>query len=338
MSQKPLNIGIIGAGRIAQTVHIPAFAHIKKAEIAAIADIDEYRVRWVADRHNIPEIFTDYRDLLKSDHIQAVDVCAPTFLHHQIVLDALSAGKHVFCEKPMAVNLEHCQDMVDAAKANQRILMIGMNQRFRADVQILKSCLDAHEFGHVFYAKAGWLLGHNRWGRNLILPRTAESHSGALFDLGQQLLDLMLWLMNFPEIDSISGSLYNMDEAYSESDFAALFIRTKTNSTLILEVSWSLTSDTDFTYLSINGTDGLAALNPLRSHREMILLKNKDGSLVDITPTQHKRKDVYKQSYVMELSHFVDCVLVNRRPVSAGDEVIASMAILKPIYQNAKKG
>ncbi len=336
MSESNINIGIIGVGRTAQTVHLPAYQQIKQANILAIADIDETRVKWVASRSNIHHAYTDYRRLLENNDIQAVDVCVPTFLHHQVVMDSLAAGKHVFCEKPMALTLTHCRQMIAAAEKADRLLMIGVNQRYRPDVQMLKSWLDTKTLGKVYYIKAGWLFGLNRWETNPHLPRAVAAGSGALYDVGQPMLDLMLWLLDFPEIAEMNGSSFSLSE-FNESDFATVYLKTKDQTTLLLEVSWSLTSETDFTYLTVNGAKGMAALNPLRTNKDKIILKEKDGVLINVTPPIKTGKSVYLKSYEVELRHFIDCIASDRTPVSPGRQMLASMEILKQLFDADKK-
>lgn len=343
MTQKKLKIGIIGVGRIAQTVHLPIYKKMAHAEVVAIADVDETRATWVGKRYEIDKVYFNHTDLLAQPDVDAVAVCAPTYLHHELVMDALAAGKHVLCEKPMALTVAHCQEMVDAAEKAGKLLMIGMNQRYRPDVQLLKAHLETGEFGKIYYAKAGWLLGQNRWGAPGLIPRRAQSRSGTLFDLGLQILDLLLWLIDFPEPEATTMSTFSIANSQignvnplqtpggvvdSDSDFAALFVRTKDQTTLVLEVSWSLTSETDFTYVSLNGTSGMAALNPLRSAQDRIFLTDDGGQLKNTTPHLLKDKNVYQKSYQTELTHFVDCVLKNHTPISPGHQLLPSMKIL----------
>ena len=111
-----IGIGIIGAGSIASQAHIPGYAALpKKCRVVALADIDMDRAEKLAKDKGIPKAFEDYRQLLDLDEIDAVSVCTPPAVHAQATIDALEAGKHVMCEKPMAMNGEEASKMVKAA-------------------------------------------------------------------------------------------------------------------------------------------------------------------------------------------------------------------------------
>ncbi len=111
-----LKIGIIGVGAIAQRSHIPNFQKVNGAEILAVCDPIERKAKLVAEKWGIKYYFTNYKDLLSLDELDAVSVCTPNYFHAPITIDACDKGKHVLCEKPIATTLEDAQRMIDAAK------------------------------------------------------------------------------------------------------------------------------------------------------------------------------------------------------------------------------
>lgn len=112
---KTLKIGIIGCGSISKHRHLPEWAGNKFAEIVAVCDINEDRANLTAQQYNA-KAFTDYRELLALEEIDAVSVCTPNALHAPMSIDALNAGKHVLCEKPMATSKEEAEAMIQAAE------------------------------------------------------------------------------------------------------------------------------------------------------------------------------------------------------------------------------
>ena len=134
-----VKIGIIGCGGIANGKHMPALKKLKDVEMVAFCDIIEERAQKAAKEYGVPgaKVFTDYKELLKLD-LDVVHVLTPNKQHSFITVDALEAGKHVMCEKPMAINTVEAQKMLDAAKRTGKKLTIGYQSRFRQDSMYLK--------------------------------------------------------------------------------------------------------------------------------------------------------------------------------------------------------
>ena len=113
--KKKVKLGIIGAGAFSDT-HIKGISQTDNAEIVAICDLDIERAKSQAEKHNIPNYYQDYHELLAREDVEAVTLPLPDQVHRQVTVDALYAGKHVLCEKPMALSIEDCKAMNDAAK------------------------------------------------------------------------------------------------------------------------------------------------------------------------------------------------------------------------------
>ena len=133
--EKKLKIGIIGCGGIANGKHMPALKRIKEVEMVAFCDIIPERAEKAANKFGTPDakVYTDYKELLKDKSIDVVHVLTPNREHSFITVDALESGKHVMCEKPMAINSAEAQKMLDAARRTGKKLTIGYQNRFRAD-------------------------------------------------------------------------------------------------------------------------------------------------------------------------------------------------------------
>ena len=135
-----VRIGIIGCGGIANGKHMPSLKKLADVEMVAFCDIIVERAEKAAKEYGVEgaKVYTDYHELIARDDIDVVHVLTPNREHSQITVDALNAGKHVMCEKPMAINSAEAKRMLDAAKATGKKLTIGYQSRFRPDSMYLK--------------------------------------------------------------------------------------------------------------------------------------------------------------------------------------------------------
>lgn len=192
-----VKIGIIGCGGIANGKHLPALKKLPNVQMVAFCDIIKEKAEQAAKAYGTPDakVFTDYHDILKMDDIEVVHVLTPNRSHSFITVDALEAGKHVMCEKPMAINAEEAKKMVDAAKRTGKKLTIGYQNRQRPDSLYVKRECDEGTLGDIYYAKAIALRRRAvpTWG---VFLNEYEQGGGPLIDIGTHALDLTLWCMN----------------------------------------------------------------------------------------------------------------------------------------------
>lgn len=147
-----LKVAVIGCGSIAQYRHLPEYYSNKEVEIVAVCDIVAERAEEMAVQYGA-KAFTDYKDVVNLDEIDVVSVCLPNYLHAPVSIAALNAGKHVLCEKPMATSQEEAEAMIQAAKVNDKKLMIGHNQRFVSSHQKAKEIIELGKLGKIFSFK-----------------------------------------------------------------------------------------------------------------------------------------------------------------------------------------
>lgn len=331
MSKKVVKVAVVGAGGAAQVSHLPAAKRMPGVEVVALCDRDEEKAARVAQRFGIPRALENVDELLRDDELDALIVCTPNFLHAPISIAALESGKHVLCERPLARNAAEAEKMAQAAKRAGRVLMCALNHRFRADTQILKKFVDGRELGRVFYTKAGWLRQRAGWNSGEWRDRKRVSGGGVLMDLGVQMLDLSLWILGNPGVESVTASAHRPPQAEVEDSLSA-FLRLESGGTLTLEVTWGLLMEKDFAYCNLFGEGGAALWNPLRMHRAM------HGSLVNVTPEVDSPRNVYKQSVENQLAHFVDAVRKGTTPVASVQEALAVMRLVDAIYKSADSG
>jgi predicted dehydrogenase len=170
------------------------------------------------------------------------------------------------------------------------------------------------------------LSSNNPW-----ITRKEKAGGGVFLDIGIVLLDLVLWLTGYPDITRVNAKMYN-HRTKSVEDSCVVFLELKTGVSVVLEVSWSFPSE-DYFYCNFFGSNGSAAINPLR------ILKELHGSVVNVTPTKSETpKNLYKKSYENELRHFVGAVRGLHPVVSTADEAVHRMKIVDAIYKSAKRG
>lgn len=327
---KKIRLGVIGLGWVAQIFHLPILTKFEDVEVIAICDKDKSRAKTIADRFGIKQVFGDYEQMLAKAEIDAVVICTSTDTHLPITIASLESGKDVFVEKPIARRYSEAVQMAEKAKELKRNLMVGMNYRFRPDTMVLKSLIEKGEIGRIFFIKAGWLnklSSDNKW-----MTQKDKSGGGVFLDLGIVLLDLVLWMLNFPPIQRVSAKMYR-HKTKSVEDTAIVFAEVKYGVSLVIETSWSYHYADDFFYCELFGSEGSAMINPLRIHKKL------HGTLVNVTPVKvDSSLNVFKKSYENELKHFIGAARGLHTVISTGDEAVQRMRVVEAIYQSATMG
>ena len=331
MAKKNLRIGLVGVGAAAQINHIPALKRMEGVEITALCDRDPEKAARVAQKFGIPRAHQRFDDLLADEEIDAVDLCTPNYLHSPMATAALEAGKHVLCERPLARSADEAAAMVKAAKKADRVLMCAVQHRFRPDAMLLKKFVEKGDLGEIFFAKAGWLRQRTEWDSDEWRRQKRESGGGVVLDLGFQMLDLSLWMMGSPKVESVTASLHRQRKGEVE-DSATAFLRLESGATLTLELTWGLLMEKDFAYVNLFGSGGAALLNPLRIHKGM------HGSLVNVTPTMETSRNQYKHSIDAQLSHFAEVLRKGVKPTGTAEEILPVMELMDAIYRSAEQG
>ncbi len=343
-ASKKIGVGIIGSGGIAQGAHMPGYAAIPgECEIIAVADVDKNVAKKAADQFKVPNLFTDYKKMLEMDEIQAVSVCTPNFLHMQPTLDALKAGKHVLCEKPMAMSASEARKMVDAAKKAGKLLQIGYNSRFSPSNQLLKKYIEAGELGEIYFARAQALRRRGIPGWGVFIDKEKQG-GGPLIDIGVHILDLTLWLMGHPKPIAASGQTYakfgHRDDVvgfmgqwdykkFTVEDFAAALIRFDNGATIILESSFAANLKEDVYNSTLCGTEGGAETNPPR------IIQEKHRSLVSYTP-DFPGGNV--NTHHAEVKSFIECIKKGEKPLVTGEQGMMVAQIMDAIYASSEAG
>lgn len=275
-----LRIGFIGCGGIANQKHFPGMAQQEGVDLVAFCDLVAQRAKEGAKKYGTPDakVYTDYRELLADDSIDAVHVLTPNVSHAEITVAALDAGKHVLCEKPMAISSTEAQMMLDARDRSGKLLTIGYQYRHFPNHATAKKVVDEGWLGEIYYAEASYIRrrGVPTWG---VFTDKSKQGGGALIDIGTHALDLTLWLMNNYDVDYVVGSSFEKlgrlldpeeqgqhdwrgnpdswnNKTFDVDDFAVGFVKMKNGATIHLKASWALNMATKPGMVLLCGTKG----------------------------------------------------------------------------------
>jgi predicted dehydrogenase len=325
-----IRIGVVGVGAIAQLAHIPVLSKMRGAQLVALCDNDRPKARSLADRFGVPDVFTDIEDLLEFDELDAVIISTPSHLHEPHVLSALQAGVHVLCERPLALTSRGVERLLSAAQRAERKVAAALNHRFRSDVQALDRFLRGGELGRLTGVRAG----HYQVKKSLEgwRHRRAEAGGGAFFEYGLPLLDLALWLADFPEPVRVSAQMERGRGASAVEDSMFVYVECAQGMSLAFDVTWSYVGDEDRWWFEVLASRGNARLAPLRVVKEI------NGKPMDVSPGgAAARESAFTQSYRAELAHFV-AVLREEAEYEAPTEQVTVHRVAEAIYKSADEG
>ena len=325
-----LKLGMVGAGAIAQLAHLPALGKLRGAQLVALCDNDGPKASALADRLGIPYVFTDLEDMLEMDDLDAVIMTTPNHLHEPHVLSALRRGVHVLCERPLSLTSQGVERILAAAERANRKIVVGTNHRFRSDVQQLSRFLQGGELGKMLGMRAGQY--HLRSQREGWRMRKAEAGGGAFLEHGYPLLDLALWLANFPPAVRVSAQMDRPKTPGSVEDSMVVQLECAEGVSFVFDVSWCYVGEEERWWFEVLTGRGSARLAPLR------VVKDLNGRPTNVTPSgAAARESVFLQSYRAELAHFIS-VVRDESPYDPPRDQIEVMQIMEAIYKSAETG
>lgn len=280
MSNKDIRIGVIGVGQIGNS-HLEQYTKIAGARVIAAADINPKELKQVADKYKIDAAYADFRELLKREDVDAVDVCLHNNLHAPVTMAALEAGKHVYCEKPMAGAYRDAKAMLNTARKCRRKLSVQLSTLFAKETKAAKRLIDDGRLGKVYHARS---TGYRRRGRPFVdgygtasFVRKEIANGGALYDMGVYHIAQMLYLLGQPEIMRISGKIYQetgMDarrrkiSGYNVEELGLGFVKFSGGITMDIIESWAIHLN-QFEGSSVVGSAGGIRLQPFSFHTSL---------------------------------------------------------------------
>jgi len=210
-TSKEVRLGLIGAGVQAHS-HMRAYANIPGVKIVAASDPNETKLQEFCDQYKIDHAYVDYRELLKRDDIVAVDVTVHNNLHLPLCVEVMRAGKHCYCEKPMAGSFNDAVTMYKASEALGQMLHIQLARIYDKATRLVKEYIDAGKLGHIYHARS---YGYRRRGRPYVdgyaekeFDQAWIAEHGALYDMGVYHISQLLYLLGLPKLQRVSGKVY----------------------------------------------------------------------------------------------------------------------------------
>ena len=351
-----VKIGIIGCGGIANGKHMPALKQVEGVQMVAFCDlIVEKAVKAAAEYGTADaKVYTDYKELLKDETIEVVHVLTPNRSHAEISIDALYAGKHVMCEKPMAKSAEDAKKMVEAAKATGKKLTIGYQHRHKAASQYAKQMIDRGDLGEIYYANCYAIRrrGTPNWG---VFLNEYEQGGGPIIDIATHSLDLTLYLMNNYEPAMVVGKTHKSlehpeagniwgDNGVSTTpleEAACAMIVMKNGATIMLETSWALNTDTPIQEGSCRlcgSKSGLSILNNELKLNKIELDRQVDSKVELGAGGVAFYSGSAATPPVTEARAWIDSIINDKAPVVLPEQACVVSKILEAIYTSSKTG
>lgn len=350
---EPLRVGIIGCG--AGIFHLEGYQHEKRAKVVALAGLDTDRCEMLAKKFDVPRIYRDYQELLAQDDIDAVSIAVPNILHLPVALAAFEAGKHVLIEKPLSRNAGEGVQMVEAAKAHDRVLGISFQRRTRHDVELLRQQVADGEFGRVYYAKAWWMRRAGIPGLGSWFTSKEAAGGGPLIDLGVHVLDMILYILGNPKVVAVSANTYaeigtqgkggwvgqqrqvlSADQKYEVEDLATAFIRLENGATVLLEASWAAYTemDDDFGIQLYGSQKGARIFSKKYALTDTLEVYQGFGD----TTMDAKPRLVAREGHAEIIRGFIDAILEGKPVSPDGQEGLDRVRLIDAIYRSAELG
>jgi len=324
-----IRVGVVGAGAIAQLAHLPLLSKMRGAQLVALCDNDRPKARALADRFDVPDVFTDIEDLLEFDELDAVVVATPNHLHEPHVLAALAAKVHVLCERPLSLTARGVERILGAANRADCKVFVANNHRFRSDVQALDRFLRGGELGKLTGIRAG--VYQPRARQEGWRARRAEAGGGAFFDQGLPMVDLAMWLADYPAPVRVWAHMDRPRGANVEES-ALVTLECESGVAFTFDISWAYVGYEERWWFETLSSRGSSRLAPLRVVKEL------NGKPTDVSPGgAAARESSFNQSYRAELAHFLAVIREETAYEAPSDQLILHK-VIEAAYRSADEG
>jgi predicted dehydrogenase len=344
-----VRIGIIGCGQIAQQ-HMRNYHEIEGARMVVFCDANRAAAEAAAAQYGPGDVATDFREVLARDDVDAVDVCLHNNLHMPVTVAGLRAGKHVYCEKPMAGSYRDALTMRDAAQDAGKHLHIQLAKLYDNETRAARELIEGGHLGDVFHARSA---GFRRRGRpyvdgygtpNFVQKRQASG--GALYDMGVYHISQVLYLLGNPPVERITGKTYqrlDMDEArrtnsgYDVEEFATGFVRFAGDRSMELTESWAANLD-GFEGSYLLGSKGGVRLSPFGFFQNIGHLELR--STADLGAAQFRWHNVAGDGpfYASSQAHWIAALQGHVPLLPTAEIALSTMLVSEGIYLSQERG
>ena len=341
-------VAVIGCGRISHA-HFPGVCEREDVRVKYACDILIEKAEAVKEKFpKIEQITKDYREVLSDPEVEAVWVLTPNYAHYTITMDALRAGKHVMCEKPITVNYALSVEMAQEAKKQGKILNIGVCNRHHKTVEKLKAMNDAGEFGKIYHVYCSFRSQRSIPGLGGAFTTKAQSGGGVLIDWGVHFFDLVLYILGDAKLKTVSCDAYSemakdmkayryksmwaADTADVENgtndvdDFITGYVRTD-KASISFNGAWAQNVDKTEMFVDFLGDKKGARLN-YGAFAEIF-----DGETLTATTEEYEIPNMYAK----EDRAFIDSCLTGELDRNHIDRILESAKLLDALYASAEK-
>ena len=339
-----INVGVIGCGSIARMRHAAEYSNNPDVNLAGFCDFNQDRAKAMAEDFG-GKVYLNDDEMLQDKSIDAVSVCVANAYHAEITIKALNAGKNVLCEKPMAITLQDCKNMISAAEKNKKRLMIGHNQRLAPAHKKAKEILDSGELGRVIsFTTTFGHKGPEMWsvdkGSNTWFFKKSTAAFGSMADLGIHKIDLMRYLVG-GEVESVYATLATLDKKFSDGtpievdDNSVELIKFKQGALGTVTTSWTHYGD-ECNATVLYCEKGIIYLydDPVYSMK----IVYSDGTKVNYELDKIQTNDDDTQVNSGVIDTFIEGILKDKKTTIDADEAIESMKLVFACIDSAEKG
>lgn len=337
-----MKIAVIGCGSIARFRHACEYKANKDVEIAGFFDFVKSRAEELAKDFG-GKAFDSIEEILGDTSIDAVSVCVANAYHAETAIRALKSGKHVLCEKPMAISLEDCQAMVEAAKETGKRLMIGQNQRLTPAHKRAKEIIAKGELGKVLsfntiFAHGGPESWSVEKSKNTWFFKKSSAAFGSMADLGIHKIDLIRYLIG-DEVESAYSTMKVLDKTFEDGtpievdDNSVEILNFRNGAFGTVTTSWT-SYGCEFNTTNIFCSKGIIKL--YSDPEYSLIIVHQDGKVEKFALDQIQTNDNQTSSGVID--EFVQSILANRPSLLDADDVIGSMKAVFACQRSSLSG
>ena len=345
---KMKTVAVIGCGRIANAWHFPSLSQIEDVRIKYACDLIVEKAESVKARYpKVEQVITDYKIALDDPEVDAVFVLTPNYAHYTVTMDALRAGKHVMCEKPVTVNYELSVEMAKEAEKQGKILNIGVCNRYNRSVEILEKMNRNGEFGNIYHVYCSFRAFRSIPGLGGPFTDKKQSGGGVLIDWGIHYLDLILYILGGPELKTMTCDTYNemakdmkeykYHDMWAEDtkdiengtndvdDFVTGYVRTS-GAGISLNGAWAQNISAGDTFIDFLGDKKGARL----TYGGQFTLT--DGTTLETTVSSHDLPNMF----LKEDADFIKSIETGVKNRNNIEYVLDSMKLLDGLYRSAE--
>ena len=348
---KTLNVGVIGIGVIATTKHIPNLLKREDVRITMLCDLDTAKAEKAKEELGLSDavVCADYKEVCTSPDIDVVHVCTANPSHYEITMLALNNGKHVYCEKPMALTYKEAKEMVDTAREKGLKLTSGTQWRYNPAPMRMKEMVQNGEFGDIYYVKSSQLRPR-RLPAYGVYTSKAGNGGGVLLDGGPHSIDLPMWLTDNYDVKSVYGMTFDKMKNFPEGndlgpwdpkhfdveDTAFAMITMKNGMVIYMETAWAtnLQQSAIGVVAEIGGNKAGADMVGPGFENHVRTTKIVDGKLT--TPTEKIAEPMNMNEY--DILHWIDAIQTGGDPLVLPEQQAVVVRVIEAIYKSAATG